>query len=132
MFEITPTSLTVAVELETATFQCQHLSCDGIGWRVNGMSLDTMNPPNITTDRILLSSADVQYTLTIVTLLEYNQTNVECVAIFFDRLPVLTETAVLLIQGLFLKRHSLSYVLLNYVYQNLNAHACHSQTLLVM
>ena len=122
----------MAVEQETATFRCQHSTSDGIVWRVNGMSLDTMNPPNITTDRILLSSADVQYTLTIVTLLEYNQTNVECVAIFFDRLPVLTETAVLLIQGLFLKRHSLSYVLLNYVYQNLNAHACHSQTLLVM
>ena len=130
---MTPTSLTVAVEQETATFRCQHSTSDGIVWRVNGMSLDTMNPPNITTDRILLSSADVQYTLTIATLLEYNQTNVECVASFFDRLPVLTETAVLLIQGLLLKTvHSLSCLLLNYVYQNLNAHACHSQTLLVM
>ena len=97
---MTPTLLTVAVEQGTATFECQHLTCDDISWQVNETSLDNVKSQNITTDRILLPSAEFRHSLTIDTLLEYNQTIVECVAVFFKRTSVLTEPVVLLIQGL--------------------------------
>ena len=97
---MTPTPLTVAVEQGTATFECQHLTCDGISWQVNETSLENVKSQNIITDRILLPSAEFRHSLTIDTLLEYNQTTVECVAVFFERTSVLTEPVVLLIQGL--------------------------------
>ena len=86
----------MAVEQEVATFVCQHLSCDAITWRVNGKLLNRINLPDIT-----ISSNGTIRLLSIGTLLEYNGTTVECVAVFLDGTPPLSTLPVtLLIQGI--------------------------------
>ena len=95
-FEITPDSLTVAVEEGTATFHCQHSSSDLVGWTVNGTSYNKISSPNITTTTFTGVG-----TITFQTLLKFNQTTVECVATFFDGSPLqFTLPVTLLIQGL--------------------------------
>ena len=85
----------MAVEQETATFRCQHSSSDAINWRVNGSSQNKINSPNIFTS----TYTDVD-TITFQTLVEFNQTTVECVATFFDGSPPqFTSPVALLIQG---------------------------------
>ena len=85
----------MAVEQEVATFFCQHTSCDAITFRVNGTSNST-----ISTSIINTRSAS-NLSLSIATLLEYNKTTVECVAIFYDgSLPLFTPPVMLLIQGI--------------------------------
>ena len=85
----------MAVEQEVATFNCQCLSCDAITWRLNGALLNRINSPNITT-----SSNGTIRLLSIGTLLEYNGTTVQCVAIFVDGSPpIFTPPVTLLIQG---------------------------------
>ena len=87
----------MAVEQEVATFYCQHLSCDGIAWLVNGTSLNKINSPNIT-----ISSSGTVRLLSIETLLEYSGTTVECVALFFDGTPSISSLPVtLMIQGIY-------------------------------
>ena len=94
-FEITPDPLTVAVEQGTATFYCQHSSSDAINWRVNVTSVNKINSPNIATTTFTGVN-----TITFQTILEFNQTTVECVAIFFDGSPPqFTSPVALLIQG---------------------------------
>ena len=102
MFQMSPSPLTVAVEQKTATFYCQHLSCDSISWRVNGTAENKINSLNISTNDIQQIGGGRIYTLSIIeTLLEFNQTTVECVAIFFDGTPPqVTPAVMLLIQGL--------------------------------
>ena len=86
----------MAVEQEVATFNCQHLSSDGIAWLVNETSVNLINSPDITT-----SSSGTMHSLSIGTLLEYNGTTVQCVASFFDGSPpLLTPSVTLLIQGI--------------------------------
>ena len=86
----------MAVEQEVATFECQHLSCDAITWRVNGKLLNRINLPDIT-----ISSNGTIRLLSIGILPEYNGTTVECVAVFFDGTPPLqTLPVTLLIQGI--------------------------------
>lgn len=102
-FIVVPSPLVLAVEQKIATFNCQHHTADAIGWKVNGTgpALDVINIPNITIDRLLLHGNDFLYTLIIGTLLEYNQTIIECVAIFFDgREQQSTAPVTLLSQGL--------------------------------
>ena len=102
-FEITPSPLTVAVEQRIATFYCQHLRCDSISWRVNGIAENKINLPNISiqSDEIQQIGGGKIYSLSIGTLLEFNQTTVECVAVFFDGTPSqVTPHVTLLIQGL--------------------------------
>ena len=95
-FEISPSPLTVAVEQRTVTFQCQHPQAVAIGWRVNGISLNMANLPNISTATL----NDVTI-LSIATILVYNGTTVECVATFIDgSSPQFTAPIVLLIQGI--------------------------------
>ena len=95
-----PSPLTVAVEQGRATFQCQHSLCDAVIWQVNGTSLNMTNLPNISCDE-LINSNIIIYTLSIKTLLKYNQTIVVCVAVFFDGTPPqFTAPVTLLIQGL--------------------------------
>ena len=48
-FEVTSSPLTVAVEQGTATFQCQHPLAVSIGWRVNGILLNSTTLLNVTT-----------------------------------------------------------------------------------
>ena len=89
----------MAVEKGTATFYCQHSSCDSISWRVNGTAENKVISPNISTG--VIQPIGGGKVLSIGTLLEFNQTTVECVAIFFDGTPSLFTPAVtLLIQGL--------------------------------
>ena len=89
----------MAVEQGTATFYCQCLSCDSISWRVNGTAENRINSPNISTS--VIQQIRGGRVLSIRTLLEFNQTTVECVAIFYDGTPPLFTPAVtLLIQGL--------------------------------
>ena len=90
----------MAVEQQTATFYCQHLTSDSINWRVNGVPVNRINSPNIFIDVIQESGGGRIYTLSIGTLLEFNQTTVECVALFFDGTPPqVTPAVTLLIQG---------------------------------
>ena len=81
-FVIAPSPLTVAVEQGTATFQCQHSLADVIGWRVNGMPLNVVNLPNVST----ATPNDVTI-LSFSTLLVYNGTIIECIATFIDGSP---------------------------------------------
>ena len=60
-----------------------------------------INSPNISFDEIQQIGGGRIYTLSIETLLEFNQTTVECVATFLDGSPPqVTPAVVLLIQGL--------------------------------
>ena len=91
----------MAVEQGTAAFYCQQLTCDDISWRVNGVPVNRLNSPNISIDDIQENDGGRIYTLSIGTLLEFNKTTMECVAIFFDRITSwLTPAVTLLIQGL--------------------------------
>ena len=100
-FDLVPSPLTVAVEQGVATFHCQHSFAVAVGWRVNGMSLNTANFQNISTNSTPGPNGAATLTLSIGTLLEYNGTTIECVAAFFDgSLPMFTPPVLLLIQGM--------------------------------
>ena len=91
----------MAVEQGTAAFYCQHLTSDNIGWRVNGVAENMINSPNISIDEIQQVGGGRIYTVSIGTIVEFNQTTVECVAIFFGGTPPqFTPAVTLLIQGL--------------------------------
>ena len=95
-FGITPSSLIVAVEQGTATFQCRHPLAVAIGWRVNGLSLNVVTLPNVTT-----ATSNYVTILTISTLLVYNGITIECVATFIDgSSPQFAPSMQLLIQGM--------------------------------
>ena len=114
-FNLVPSPLTVAVEQGTASFQCQHPFANGINWLLNGTS------PNRAGLISLFSSVHFNgsirsYALSFGILLEYNQTTVQCVAIFTDGSPPqFAEAVTLLIQGLFIiiKFNYNSTILLN-------------------
>ena len=107
---------TVAVEQGTATFYCQCLTCDIIGWRVNGVPENKINSPNISTDEMHKIFGSKIYTGSIGTILEFNQTTVECVALFFYGTPsrVISPTVTLLIQGFKLLNVSISDICTGY------------------
>ena len=93
----------MAVEQGTATFQCQHSLADVISWRVNGMPLSTAaNFFNISVIRFSGVNGVSTNILSIGTLLVYNGTTIECVAIFIDgsSLPQYTAPVALFIQGI--------------------------------
>ena len=100
-FGIIPSPLTVAVEQGTATFQCQCSHADFIDWRVNGLSLNiAVNLFNISATITRLSNINM---LSIETLLAYDGTIIECVAVFVDDGPLprleFTPPVTLRIQG---------------------------------
>ena len=100
-FDIIPSPLTVAVEQGYAIFQCQHQLADAIGWRVNGIPLNTAALQNVSTTSVGTTNG-VTTILSIATLLVYNRTTIECIATFIDgSSPQLTAPIVLLIQGTF-------------------------------
>ena len=90
----------MAVEQRTATFQCQHSLAGAVGWRVNGIPLNTANFQNISATSTPGFNGITTHILSIGTLLEYNGVTIECVA-FFDRSsPQFTPPVPLLIQGI--------------------------------
>ena len=64
-----------------AVFRCRHPTADIIRWKVNGTLVSERNPPP---DIMESTSSRVVDTLTITARLEYNGTEVVCVARFDD------------------------------------------------
>ena len=83
----------MAVEQGTATFYCQHLSCDDINWRVNGKSPNRIKSPNITA-----SNTGTMFILLIGTVLEFNGASITCLATI-GSIQMSTSPVTLLIQG---------------------------------
>ena len=88
----------MAVEQGTATFQCQHSLADGINWLLNGISISRAGLGPVSSI-VQFKGSIATYTLSIGTLIEYNQTTVECVAIFIESPPQMSQAVMLLIQG---------------------------------
>ena len=63
-----------------AMFRCQDPTAHVIVWRVNGSTVGQRPPPGITTAATPDGSGTLVNTLTILALLEYNGTEVECEA----------------------------------------------------
>ena len=71
--------------ITSAVHRCCHTSQEAIiGWRVNGSSPRLF--PDITSGSII-ENGTLVYTLTIPARSEYNGTEVQCVAAFFDGSP---------------------------------------------
>ena len=93
-----PSPINVTVEQQVAVFHCQHGSSDDIIWRVNETSPNSLH---ITTEIVPLSGGGLRSSLSIRTLLGFNETTVECVAVFYRGSSPFqfTPPATLLIQG---------------------------------
>ena len=97
---MTPSSLNKTVEQGEAVFHCQHRSSDDIVWRVNGTSI--VSSDNISEWRVPVGDGCFVYFLSIATLPGFNNTTIECGAVFFDGSPLLfTPPVTLLIQGIY-------------------------------
>ena len=96
---MTPSSLNVTVEQGVAVFLCQHGSSDDITWRLNGKAISS---PNVTIERVPLSSGGFYSSLSIPTLLHFNQTIVKCLAVFYQGTDhfQFAPSVTLLIQGM--------------------------------
>ena len=82
-----------------AEFLCKHSTADSIGWRINGTSLGSFHPKNVSTKGDT-SHIGLSHVLSIGAVSAYNGTLVECVAIFFyGSAPKVTPTVTLIIQG---------------------------------
>ena len=74
-FTVSPQN-SIQAEGIDAIFQCQYVEADAVGWIINGTSVHTYNPPNVTIN-ILDESI---HELTILALPNYNGTELWCVA----------------------------------------------------
>ena len=90
----------MAVEQGTATFHCQHSLAVAVGWRVNGMPLNTAIFQNISSNSTPGPNGVTTHILSIGTLLVYNGTTIECAAFFAGSLPQITTPVPLFIQGM--------------------------------
>ena len=99
-----PSALTVAVEQGIATFQCQHSLADDINWLLNGTSIYRVGL-GLVFSTVQFNDSVRTYTLSIGTLIEYNQTTVECVATFIESPPQTSQAVMLLIQGRLIDYH---------------------------
>ena len=84
---------------DEAVFRCRHLSSEAIiGWRVNG------SPPghgkySYITPKPITENGTLVYTLPIPARIEYNETEVVCVAVFLiDRQAELTPPVTLIVR----------------------------------
>ena len=98
---MTPSSLNKTVEQGVAVFHCQHGSSDDITWKLNGKAVSS---PNVTIERVPLSSGGFYASLLIPTFLDFNQTTIECVAVFYRETDPFqfAPSVTLLIQGILL------------------------------
>ena len=88
----------MAVEQGIATFQCQHQHADVITWHLNGTSINRAGL-GLVYSSVQFNGSVITYTLSIGALIKYNQTTVECVALFFESPPQMSQAVMLLIQG---------------------------------
>ena len=99
-----PSSINVTLG-EERKFQCQHSDADTITWRINGTRLADYHPLHIVTHTEMSSSENhsttaVVHILTIQEVQVYNETTIQCEAVFFDTSPSeLSRAAVSLVQG---------------------------------
>ena len=82
---MTPSSLNVTVEQGVAIFHCQYGSSDDITWRLNGKAISSLKF-NFAIERFPLSSDGSYSSLSIPTFLDFNQTTIECMAVFIEKL----------------------------------------------
>ena len=100
-----PSSINVTVGQERR-FQCQHSNADTITWRINGTRLSDNHPLNIVTHTEMRSSNNhssvtVVHILTIQGAQVYNETTIQCEAVFFDTSPSdLSPEVISLVQGI--------------------------------
>ena len=98
-FVMTPSSLNKTVEQGVAVFYCQHECSDDITWRLNGKAISS---PNVTIERVPLISGGFYSSLLIPTILDFNQTIIKCVAVFYQETDPFqfAPSVTLLIQGM--------------------------------
>ena len=106
-----PSPLTVAIGTK-GKFRCQHSTADIVSWRINGTSLGSFHPKDVTTEGVATPDG-LYHVLTIGAVAAYNGTFIECVAIFFDdSAPELTPAVPLLIQGLYAVVCTRNYIII--------------------
>ena len=97
-----PSVVIVTIE-ERYEYRCNHSQTIAINWRINGSDLigiETL-PQNVNTSIVSFPNGDKVYTLTIGGLLEYNETQIQCVASFHDGSnPVMTPIVLFYTQGI--------------------------------
>ena len=92
-FMLTPSTRIISTETVTsesiATFYCQHNRAEAaIGWLVNGTALSQLDATvNVTHSRTPLPGSTTLNTLMFPARLEYNETSIVCLAVFFDGSP---------------------------------------------
>ena len=85
---------------QRALFRCTHATADTLAWRVNDTSVRNL-PNSVAHEMLALLNGSLTSNITIETYLRYDDTQVDCVALFFD-LTIATElspTVTLRIQG---------------------------------
>ena len=88
-----PLSLNVTIG-EEVVFYCEHRFADAIFWRINGTTLSSL--PELNND----FNGDILGQLTVPALSMYNNTLIQCVAVFdSDNSQLATAFAILKIQG---------------------------------
>ena len=94
-----PLPLNVTSE-QSALFRCTHATADTLAWRVNNTSVRNL-PDSVVHEALAVLNGTLTSNLTIETNLKYNDTQVDCVALFFDPTTAteLSPTVTLRIQG---------------------------------
>ena len=94
-----PLPLNVTSE-QSALFRCTHTTADIIAWRVNNTSVRNL-PISVAHETSAVLNGTLTSNLTIETNLRYDDTQVDCVALFFTTATELSPTATLRIQGIY-------------------------------
>ena len=84
-------------------FRCRHATAEIIAWDINGISIGHLHSLLNISSGSQPTADGVVHTLTIMALEAYNNTNVSCVAAYFDpQYPVeRTPNASLVVQGVY-------------------------------
>ena len=96
-----PLPLNVTSE-QSALFRCTHATADTLAWRVNSTSVRNL-PISVAHETLAVLNGNILTSnLTIETYLRYDDTQVDCVALFFDTTTAteLSPTVILRIQGI--------------------------------
>ena len=85
---------------QSAIFRCTHTTADTLAWRVNNTSVRNL-PNSVARETVAALNGTLTSNLTIETYLRYDDTQVDCVALFFDPTIAteLSPTVTLRIQG---------------------------------